>query len=107
MAKAAHYGRSCSLVLQQFQEDGLRQFFEVFALRHHIEVDHGVVDAHALQLHGLVHVRQVKQLYHIVDLDQANKILFTESFQPIKSILVGSHEYVNGLVCVLNFDELV
>ena len=107
LTAAVQCGRCCSLILQQFQKDGLRQFFEVFALRHDIEVDHGVVDAHALQLNGLVHIRQVEQLYHIVDLDQADEVLFAESLQSVKSVLVGCHEHVNGLVRVLNFDKLV
>jgi hypothetical protein len=49
----------CSFVLQQFEKDGLGQFFEVFTLCDYIKVDHGVIDAHALEFHSLVHIRQV------------------------------------------------
>lgn len=96
-----------SLVLEQFQKDGFGQFLEVFALGHDIEVDHCVIDAHPLQLDGLVHVRQVQQLYHVIDFDQADQVLLAQSLQPIKPVLVRGHQYIDRLVRILDFDQLV
>lgn len=87
-----------SLVLEEFKKDALGQLLEVVLLSDNIEVGHRVVDAHALKLHGLVHVAQVKEFNHIVQVYHSHQVLFAQPLQSIKPIFVGRNQDVNCLV---------
>ena len=64
-----------SFVLQKLKQDTFREFLEVFPLGHYVEVLHRKVDAHPLQLHGLVHVTQVQQLDHVLQVNHGHQVL--------------------------------
>ena len=64
-----------SFVLQKLKQDTFREFLEVFPLCHYVEVLHRKVDAHPLQLHGLVHVTQVQQLDHVLQVNHGHQVL--------------------------------
>ena len=87
-----------SLVLEQLKQNQLTELFELFALRHNVEVLHRVVDAHALQLHRLVQIGKVQQLNHIFEVNQSHQELLAQPLQPVQSVLVRRHKHVDCLV---------
>ena len=99
--------RGHSLVLEQFKQNQFTELFELFTLRHNVEVLHRVIDAHALQLHRLVQIGKIKQLNHVLEVNQSHQKLLAQPLQPVQSVLVRRHKHVDCLVQAGKICQLV
>ena len=54
-----------------------------------------------------MHVCQVQQLYHVVQVDQRHQKLLAQSFEPIEPIFICGHQHIDCLVRGLESRQLV